>query len=64
MAPAANQGSANSVATVALRGGGFIDGVKRRADVELWQVARANHDALPAAILARLRRRLDPKTKS
>jgi nucleoside-triphosphatase len=39
------------VATVAMRGCGFIERVKRRRDVELWAVSRANRDALPARIL-------------
>jgi nucleoside-triphosphatase len=34
------------VATIGLRGGGFIAQVKARDDVELWQVTRANRDAL------------------
>ena len=40
------------VATVALHGEGFIDKVKHRPDVQIWQVTRANRDALPADILA------------
>jgi nucleoside-triphosphatase len=40
------------VATVALRGGGFIADVKRRSDATLWEVTRANRDALPAEVLA------------
>lgn len=40
------------VATVARRGGGFIAEVKRRSDVTLWEVTRANRDALPAEVLA------------
>lgn len=36
------------VATVALRGGGFIDEVKRLRGAELWKVTRANRDNLPA----------------
>lgn len=50
------------VATVALRGGGFIADVKRRSDVTLWEVTRANRDALPAEVLAWIgaRKRRDP----
>lgn len=40
------------VATVGARGGGFIAEVKRRPDVELWQVTHADRDRLPARILA------------
>ena len=40
------------VATVALRGGGFIADVKRRPDIMVWGVTRANRDVLPAEVLA------------
>ena len=43
------------VATVAQRGGGFIDEVKRRRDVEVWSVTRATRDALPDKIVAWIR---------
>ncbi|MFB3816967.1 MAG: nucleoside-triphosphatase [Candidatus Methylomirabilales bacterium] len=39
------------VATVAQRGSGLIADVKRRADVETWEVTRANRDGLTAAVL-------------
>jgi nucleoside-triphosphatase len=39
------------VATVGQRGGGFIGAVKRRPDVTLWEVTRANRDAMPARVL-------------
>lgn len=39
------------VATVALKGSGFIAEVKRRTDAEIWEVHRANRDGLPAAVL-------------
>ncbi len=45
------------VATVALRGGGFIDEVRRRSDIQLWQVTRANRDVLPDDILTWLAKR-------
>ena len=45
------------VATVGARGGGFIAEVKRAPRCELWEVTRANRDALPARILAWLARR-------
>ncbi len=40
------------VATVARRGAGFIEDVKRRADVEVWQVTRSNRDKLPEKIIS------------
>ncbi len=39
------------VATVALRGSGFIEQVKCRSDVELRTVTRSNRDSLPDEIL-------------
>lgn len=39
------------VATVGQRGGGFVAEVKRRPDVELWEVTRANREELPAHAL-------------
>jgi nucleoside-triphosphatase len=45
------------VATVGERGGGFIAEVKRRPDVELWELTRANRDAMPARVLAWLEAR-------
>lgn len=44
------------VATVALHGEGLIDEVKRRPDVQLWQVTRENRDHLPDDILAWLKK--------
>ena len=38
------------VATVGQRGGGFITEVKRRRDVTLWEITRANRDAMPARV--------------
>ena len=40
------------VATVAQRGGEFIDEVKRRRDVELWPVTPTTRDTLPDRIVA------------
>lgn len=40
------------VATVAQRGGGFIDEVKHRRDVELWEVTPTTRDTLPDRIVA------------
>lgn len=45
------------IATIALRGGGFIAEVKAREDVEALEVTRANRDELPARILAWVRER-------
>jgi nucleoside-triphosphatase len=38
------------VATVGQRGGGFIADVKRRPDVTLWEISRANRDDMPARV--------------
>jgi nucleoside-triphosphatase len=38
------------VATIARKGGGFIAGVKKRPDIELWEVTRGNRDQLPEAV--------------
>ncbi|HTO87018.1 MAG TPA: nucleoside-triphosphatase [Thermoanaerobaculia bacterium] len=46
------------VATVALRGEGLIESVKRRPDVLLWTVTRANRDEMPAKIADWVRSRL------
>lgn len=40
------------VDTVALHGEGFIDEIKRRPDVQMWQVTRTNRDILANDILA------------
>jgi nucleoside-triphosphatase len=42
------------VATVAVSGAGFVAEVKRRTDVELWQVTRETRDELPQRLAARL----------
>ena len=39
------------VATVALRGSGFIAEVKVRVDVELWEVTKENRDEMPDQIV-------------
>ncbi|MGH9318007.1 MAG: nucleoside-triphosphatase [Thermoanaerobaculia bacterium] len=51
------------VATIASRGGGLIEGAKRRPDVALWQVTRGNRDALPARVLAWLPLRERPRAE-
>jgi nucleoside-triphosphatase len=45
------------VATVGQRGEGFIAEVKRRPDVELWELTRDNRDAIPARVVAWLKQR-------
>jgi nucleoside-triphosphatase len=45
-------GPAPVVATIALRGGGFIAEVKRRTDAELRAISPATRDAAPAGIVA------------
>jgi len=42
------------VATVAIRGGGFIAQVKVRSDTEIWQVTRQDRDELPQRLARRL----------
>lgn len=46
------------VATVALRGEGFMAAIQRRPDVVLWNVNRANRDELPARVAEWVRSRL------
>ncbi|MBI2882539.1 MAG: AAA family ATPase [Candidatus Methylomirabilis oxyfera] len=43
------------VATIALRGGGFIAEVKQRTDIEQWEVTLKNREELPERALAWLR---------
>ena len=45
------------VATVGLRGTGFIAAVKRRPDVLLWTVSRATRDEMPAKVAEWVRSR-------
>jgi nucleoside-triphosphatase len=47
------------VATIAARGGAFIDATRRRSDVEVWKVTRENRDGLPAKVLVWLRERVE-----
>ncbi len=47
------------VATVALKGGGFIDEAKRTGQPVLWHVKKENRDAMPSAIVAWLARRAE-----
>jgi len=39
------------VATVAMRGGGFIAEAKGRPDVDVWEVTRDNRDVLPEQVI-------------
>lgn len=48
------------IATVALKGMGFIAEVKRRPDALVWTVTHANRDRLPQEILAWLAEGLPP----
>jgi nucleoside-triphosphatase len=48
------------VATVALKGGGFIRRVKKRQDADLWEVTRANRDEMPSRVVDWLRSRMSP----
>lgn len=47
------------VATIAARGGAFIEETRRRRDVEVWTVTRENREGLPAKVLAWLRERVE-----
>jgi nucleoside-triphosphatase len=47
------------VATVALRGSGIIAEAKNRADVEVWQVTKANREELPQRLATLLAAVLD-----
>jgi len=46
------------VATVGLRGEGFIEKVKQRRDIFLWKLTRANRDHMPGEIAAWVRERV------
>ncbi len=49
------------VATVALRGGGFIEAIKRRPNLLLWRIGRANRDAMPEEVAHWVRSTLHPQ---
>ena len=49
------------VATIAIKGGGFIAEAKARPDVEIWQVTKANRVELPERLAAALTARLGGK---
>lgn len=46
------------MATIAKRGGGFVDQIKARNDVELIEVTKENRDQLPEAIARRILKEL------
>ena len=52
------EGSTPLVATVARSGSGFIADVKRRRDVELWEVTAQDRDELPGQIAERIDRKV------
>ncbi|HEY7166399.1 MAG TPA: NTPase [Candidatus Binatia bacterium] len=45
----------NLLATIAKRGTGFVDQIKRRSDIELIEVTRENRDELPHELTARIK---------
>jgi nucleoside-triphosphatase len=47
------------VATVALKGSGFIAEVKERPDVEIWEVTTGNRDKLPRQLAERIASTID-----
>jgi nucleoside-triphosphatase len=53
-------GTTPLVATVALKGGGFIRRVKKRSDADLWEVTRVNRDKMPSRVADWLRLRISP----
>lgn len=48
------------VATIARKGGGFIAEVKARPDVLSWEIGYANHDSMPARVVAWLSALVSP----
>ena len=51
------------VATIALREGGIIDRIKKRADVRLYRVTKENRESLVDEIEAAVRESLDFRAK-
>ena len=47
------------LATIALRAGGFIDEIKKRKDVELYEITRINRDLIAEKIIDTVRGYLD-----
>jgi nucleoside-triphosphatase len=46
------------VATVALKGGGFIAEVKQRQGVVLWEISKRNRNEMPARVISWLQQRV------
>jgi len=46
------------VATVALKGGGFIAEVKQQAGVTLWEISERNRNEMPARVISWLQQRV------
>jgi nucleoside-triphosphatase len=57
-------GDARIVATVGQRGGGFMAEVKRRPDIELWELTRDNRNAMPARVLSWLEKRTTTRSQA
>ncbi|HXG49986.1 MAG TPA: NTPase [candidate division Zixibacteria bacterium] len=55
------EGPANILATIARKGDGFVDRIRRRRDVELVEVTRANRDRLPEELARRIEAALGPR---
>jgi nucleoside-triphosphatase THEP1 len=51
------ESTAHVIATIAARGDGFIERIKKRPGADLWQVPRANRDDLPLRAIAWLKER-------
>ena len=51
------EGPVPLVATIPLRGGGFIAEVKKRPDVQVVEVTQGNRDTLPGQIVAWVKQR-------
>ena len=58
------EGPVPVLATVALKGGGFIAEVKARPDVRIVEVTQGNRDDLPERLAARLRAEAGPSGRS
>ena len=58
------EGPVPVLATVALKGGGFIAEVKARPDVRIVEVTQGNRDDLPERLAARLRGEAGPSGRS
>ncbi len=43
------------VATIAKKGGGYIEQIKQRGDIELWELTKENRDRMPEVVVAWLK---------